>query len=296
MSLPVTIENAALRVKLFPHFGAKVLSIVDKADEFELLFDYPTEFPTTPQYDQPYGASYHAGWDECFPGVGQGVYPIHPYKGIAVPDHGELWGLSPTVAPIRNGIITEWQGLRFGYRFSRKLWLEDASVHSEYTVSNLAPFDFHFVWSQHALLASEHSPAVLELPRGIYRLSHDAQGKRIDSPFDWPTTPAGERLSHPSELPQKQGWKSFSNEPISSPAVVRYPTRGRTCTIEYSSVDALPAYWGVWINTGFGGQKQFSIEPTTGRFDELDRSFKDGSAGRVAASGKMSWSVQWSVR
>jgi hypothetical protein len=295
MSLPVTIENESLRVVLYPTFGGKILSIIDRADEYELLFDYPTEFPTSPQYDQPYIVGYHAGWDECFPAVGAGPYPTHPYKGINVPDHGELWGLPPVVAPIKSGIITEWMGLRFGYRFSRKLWVEGPSLVAEYSLQNLAPFDFHFVWSQHPL-ASVHSPVELEMPRGVYRLSHDGEGKRFDTPFDWPITASGDRLSKPEDLPPKRGWKIFSLEPISTPAVVRYPARNRSLTIEYSSPDALAAYWGVWINTGWGGQKHISVEPTTGRFDELDRSFKDGSAGCVASSGKLGWTVRWTVR
>jgi hypothetical protein len=295
MSLPVTIENEALRVELYPLFGGKVVSIVDKADEHELLFDYPTEFPTNPQYDQPYTLGYHAGWDECFPAIAPGAYPTHPYRGINVPDHGELWGLTPVIAPIKNGIVTEWNGLRFGYKFVRRLSIDGPSLIAEYSVQNLAPFDFYFVWSQHPLLSVD-VPVELELPRGTYRLSHDEGRKKIDAPFDWPTTAAGDCLANPTELPAKRGWKSFSAEPIAAPAVVRYPSRGRSLAIEYTSPDAVPAYWGLWMNTGWGGQKCFAIEPTTGRFDEIDRAAKDGSAGRVAASGKVAWSVQWTVR
>lgn len=291
---PVTIENEALRVELYPHFGGKVLSIVDKSDEFELLFDYPAEFPTNPQYDQPYVVGYHAGWDECFPAVGPGVYPTHPYKGIAIPDHGELWGLPPVIAPIKDGIVTEWMGLRFGYKFSRRLWIEGSSLKADYTVQNLAPFDFHFVWSQHPLL-SVQSAVELEMPRGAYRLSHDADRNPIDVPFDWPVAATGERFSSLTELPAKKGWKMFSNEPIAAPAVIRYPSRRRSLTIEFSSPDALPAYWGLWVNNGWGGQTHFAVEPTTGRYDELDRSIKDGSAARVGASGRVGWSVNWSV-
>jgi hypothetical protein len=295
MSLPVTIENDAWRLEIYPHFGGKVLSIVDKADHFELLFDFPSELPTTSQYDRPYTSSYYAGWDECFPAVGAGPYPTHPYKNVNVPDHGEVWAL-PTVAhPTKDGLITEWHGLRFGYHLSRKLWIDGPVLTAEYSVTNFAPFDLHFVWSMHAL-QSLHSPVQLELPAGMYRLSHDANGQKIDAPFEWPTTAAGENLVRPNDLPGERGWKVYSAEPISSPAVVRYPSRGRSLKIDYSSDDQLPAYWGVWVNTGgWVRHKHFAIEPTTGRFDELDRAVRDGSAARVAASGKLGWRVQWTL-
>jgi hypothetical protein len=295
MSLPVTIESDSLRAEIYPQFGGKVLSIVDKADDYELLFDYPAEFPTACQYDQNYSDSYCAGWDECFPAVGPGPYPAHPYKGIAVPDHGELWSLPASAVPTKDGVTTEWHGLRFGYRFIRAISMRGPQLTADYTLHNLSPFDMHFVWSMHAL-SSLHAPIELRMPSGTYRLSHDSERKRIDAPFIWPTTPGGEDLSHPGNLPLKRGWKIFSAEPISAPATVLYPARGRSLTIEYSSVDGMPAYWGMWINTGgLAGHKNFAVEPTAGRFDELERSTRDGSAGLVGALAKISWQVKWTV-
>ena len=157
MSLPVTIENEALRLEVYPQFGGKVLSIVDKADEYELLFDFPSEFPTTCQYDQPYPSSYYSGWDECFPAVGPGPFPSHPYKSIPVPDHGELWSLPTISVPTKDGITTEWHGLRFGYTMSRKLSIDGPNIAAEYSLQNLAPFDLPFVWAMHSLM-SLHSP------------------------------------------------------------------------------------------------------------------------------------------
>src|SRR5688572_14891643 len=152
MSLPVTIENDALQLDVWPQIGGKVSSVVDKADDFELLFNYPSELPQASQYDLPYQKSWYAGWDECFPAVSPCKYPRHPYDGIAVPDHGELWGLPTTAVPTKDGITTVWHGLRFGYRLTRKLSLDGPSLLAEYTLVNLAPFEFYFVWAMHALM------------------------------------------------------------------------------------------------------------------------------------------------
>jgi hypothetical protein len=147
----------------------------------------------------------------------------------------------------------------------------------------------------HALL-SLHVPVELEVPRGTYRLSHDADSRRADAPFDWPVTAAGEDLSRPADLPPKRGWKCFSNEPIASPVIAKYPTRGRRLTIAFQSEQPLAAYWGIWINSGgWAGHRHFALEPTTGRFDELDRAVGDGSAGCVAALGKTTWRVECTV-
>jgi hypothetical protein len=297
MSSPVVIENDAIRMEVWPQFGGKVSSIVDKADGYDLLFSYPAEFPEGPTYDTPYGNGWYAGWDECFPAVGAGKYVGHPYDGIGVPDHGEIWGIPVTTAvPTKDGITTVWHGLRFGYRISRKLYLEGSAVVADYRLINLAPFDFRFVWGLHSLM-SLAEPAVLELANpGLFRLSHDHQGTDIQQSFDWPILPDGADLSKLASLPSRKGWKVFSAEPIDGPMVIRYPTRKRTVQIEYTSEDNLEAYWGIWINSGgWAGHHHVAVEPTTGRYDQLDRSIHDGSAGSIGPSGRRDWRTRWTL-
>ena len=242
MAQPVTIENDAIKMQVWPQLGGKVSSIVDKADKFELLFNYPAELPETSQYDRPYQSGWYAGWDECFPAIAASRYTGHPYDGIAVPDHGELWGLPTTAVPTKDGITTVWHGLRFGYRLTRKLFLDGPAVLAEYTLINLAPFEMRFVWSQHALL-SLVAPAELGLAHApLFRWSHDAAGNEVQKTFEWPVTPDGDNLSRPAGLPPGKGWKTYSAEPIESSLVVRYPSRSRTVQIEYESEDDLHAY------------------------------------------------------
>jgi len=298
MAQPVTLESDAFRVEVWPQFGGKVSSVVDKADNFELLFNYPAELPSGPQYDIPYGKSWYADWDECFPAVAPGTYDRHPYNGIPVPDHGALWGVPTVSVPAKSGITTVWHGLRFGYRLTRKLALDpDApALIAEYTLVNLAPFDFHFVWAMHALLAM-NAPVQVDLSAGSrFRWSHDADGTDIQTPFDWPMAGEGLDLSRPDRLPPRQGWKVFSADRVLGPALIRYPARERSLRIEYQSPDELPAYWGIWINTGgWAGHHHFAVEPTTGRYDHIDRSIQDGSAGRIAPLGRRDWAVRWKV-
>jgi hypothetical protein len=250
---------------------------------------------------------------------------------VNVPDHGELWGIPTVAVPTKDGITTVWNGLRFGYRLTRKLWLDGPSIHARYALVNTAPFPFRFVWAQHALMNwAASSPVEIHLPAGIMmRISHDSAGRERNEWFTWPTCDNPQLdFSKLHGLPQKQGWKLFSMNKISTPAVVRYPSRGREVAISYSGgsgvssgdgVGAAPetggdvveqrndkdddatervdAYWGLWINTGgWSAHHHFAIEPTTGRFDQLDRAVKDASAGTVGASGQLTWSLTWTLR
>jgi hypothetical protein len=297
MTQPVTIENDAVQMDVWPQFGGKVSSLVDKADQFDLLFGYPTEYPERSQYDVPYNKGWYAGWDECFPAIAPSKYIGRPYDGIMVPDHGEIWSLPTTAVPAKDGITTVWHGLRFGYRLTRKLFLDGAAVVAEYTLINLAPFEYRFIWATHPLF-SMTVPVELDVhgsPR--FRLSHDAIGHEIQKEFTWPVTEEeGENLAKPDELPAKLAWKVFSSLPIMSPITVKYPTRNRRLTMEYKSDDGMAAHWGIWINTGgWGAHRHFSIQPTTSRFDQIDRAIKDGTVGSVAPMGKRAWSVRMSL-
>ena len=65
----------------------------------------------------------------------------------------------------------------------------------------------------------------------------------------------------------------------------------------YESEDGLPAYWGVWIdNGGWARHHHFALEPTSGRFDQLDRAMKDDSAGKVGPSAQVNWAVTWRLK
>lgn len=293
MSLPVRIENDAIRMEVWPQFGGKVSSLIDKADRFELLFNYPAEIPTGSEYGKAYPNAWYSGWDECFPAIAPGPYAGHPYDGIAVPDHGELWGLPTTAVPTKDGITTVWHGLRFGYRLTRKLFLDDATVRAEYTLVNLAPFDFRFVWAMHALM-DMNSPVEFSLPDTEYVLSHDAAGTEYGRKFRLEDAGELENLSRPTSLPDQKAWKVYTTAPVKSPIMVRYPSRAsaRTVALGYDSPDGIDAYWGIWINTGgWVHHRHFALEPTTGRFDQLDRSIRDGSAGRVAPMGRAQWNA-----
>ena len=294
--LPVSIENDALKMEVWPQLGGKVSSLRDKADGFELLFNFPAELPTAHQYDMPYAKGWYAGWDECFPAVQPSRYVGHPYDGIAVPDHGELWGLPTTAVPTRDGITTVWHGLRFGYRLTRKLYLDGPSVAADYTLVNLAPFDFWFVWSMHALMSLE-TPVELKLSDGAeFHMASDDTPADSQKTFSWPNAPNDLDLSQPASLPAGGAWKIISIQPINTPLTIRYPARHRNARLEFSTQAKVAAHAAVWINTGgWLRHRHFRFSPMTGRHEQLDRSIADRSAGKVAPLGKCEWQVRWTM-
>ncbi len=285
ISVPVTIENDCFTLDVWPQFGGKVSSIVDKADGYELLFSYPAELPTRCQYGTRYNDSWYAGWDECFPAIAAGAFPAHPYEGVNNPDHGELWSLPTTAVPTRDGITTVWHGLRFGYRLTRKLYLDGPSIVAEYTLVNLAPFEFPFAWAQHAMFSLQ-SPVRIslgELPLTPAKNKPDAfpRGGIAGSVDGFEGLDVGGQV------------KRFTRDPVSqTPAVIEYPQRRRRLVLAYQSESQIDAYWGIWLD---GANHHFGIEPTTGRSDSLHHAVDDGSAARVPVMGRVSWATRLTV-
>ena len=171
---------------------------------------------------------------------------------------------------------------------------------AEYTLVNLAPFEFRFVWSMHAMF-SLHQPVHVEMPTGsAFRLSHGVEPvDGEEQPFAWPRLSDGESFDQLEHLPEKRAWKLFGQDPIGKAITLRYPSRSRSLQISYTSEEAedpLPAFWGFWVNTGgWSGLRYISVEPTTGRHDWLERCIQDGSAGQVNPSGRRDWVVRWTL-
>ena len=148
--------------------------------------------------------------------------------------------------------MTQWHGIRFGYHLTRHLRLVGNTLEAKYELENLAPFDFHFVWAMHSLMAFSAPVQLATAGDKSWRWSHDAAGGQKQLSFQWPLVHSEQDLSRPADLPAGKGWKVFSSEPISKPFTIAYPTRKRSLSISYASDSNIAAYWGVWINTGGG--------------------------------------------
>src|SRR6476646_11175551 len=73
------------------------------------------------EYGCPYGWGSAAGIDECFPAIAEGVYPFEPYRGVAIPDHGDAWTLPWAVEAQDSELAMALEGPHLPYRLERTL-------------------------------------------------------------------------------------------------------------------------------------------------------------------------------
>ena len=189
--LCLEVESARHKLAILPELGAKVISLVDKQSGHEHLWRHPLRPFRRAAYADAYDRYDLSGWDECFPTISEVVYPEEPWKGILVPDHGELWSL-PWQWDYQDDTLRMWtQSVRFAYRFERTFRLSDAGpIVIDYRVSNPTPFPFKALWSMHPFLKVTPASRVL-LPAGVrvrVELSHNERIGGFLSEHPWPVT------------------------------------------------------------------------------------------------------------
>ncbi len=146
----ITIENEKLSVAVLPEVGGKMISLLFKGTAQEFISLSGRKFEK-PSYGTKYGDLDVSGFDECFPAIAEGFYPEWPWKGTAIPDHGEVFTLPWDCRIREDKLVMTVYGVRFPYRLTKVLSLEQSTVKIFYELENLSSYDFKYIWSAHPL-------------------------------------------------------------------------------------------------------------------------------------------------
>ena len=300
----LTIENAALRFSTLPELGAKGISLLAKRTGREYLWRDTARAYRTRNYDDPYRSYNYSGWDECFPSISPLYYPEEPWRGIRIPDHGELWCL-PWRADATPQSLHLWtDGVRFPYRFERHLeFIGDETLRCGYTVTNRAPYPFSCSWSVHPLLVVKPSnrlllpgqPAVrVELSLngrlGPYLTEHrwpitrDTTGSAMDLRAISATAPGVMDKLYTSEL--DAGWAAIYDIETTEYLLFQFP-REVVPFVGFLALSALPTWTESWFI--------FALEPCSGWPDRLDVAVERGACWTLPALGTIGWYLDVTV-
>ena len=299
----ITVENEQVIFSILPGIGGKMVSLVFKENGFEYisLSGRPFRIPA-------YGASYSdydiSGFDECFPAIAEGFYPEGPWKGIHIPDHGELWSLPWESTLEGDSLRLSVPGVRFPYRFTKVLSLTKNRININYQLQNLSPFEFKYLWAAHPLLTVGPGTRII-LP-GTPKIRIDwSKNERLGKLLyetSWPQAkkPNGEVVDldivNPPEVSQAtkffttaldQGWCALHHAWTSN-------------FLKFSFPPEKIRYLGVWINEGgwpLDGQPSYNValEPCTGCPDKLDTAIQRNECACLEGRGENTWTLVISV-
>jgi hypothetical protein len=256
----------------------------------------------------PHGSSYvrladTGGWDECFPSVSACEYPVPPWRGAPIQDHGELWTQAP---PLELGeredsvsLATQWHGVALPYIFERTITAHAGSsaLQFAYSVKNTGDAPFDWIWSAHPLLAIEPGMQVMVPSSARFNLQSAFPPGLVDEhtklPFplrvgkfdlqELPPTDAGIALKLWTD-PLTDGW-----------ATLRAPDGEFRLRWDPASLPQV----GIWMNLGMwagdGGAPYYNLglEPCIGAQDSLNEAVtRYRLFERLAAGATRSWSLE----
>jgi hypothetical protein len=310
----------ALEVALLPEVGGKMVSLRAAtragAEPREWLWQTPRRPYRTPAYGGAFDAYDISGFDECFPGIGEGPYPLPPWEAVTVPDHGEVWTLpwaASVGGPDGETLTLAVHGVRFPYRLDKQLTLEKrsaaahpdrAALRIDYRLANLCPFPLRYLWSAHPLFAA-HPGMRVELPPDVALRVDWSRDARLGPPgarHAWPHTrdAAGATTALDVLPPAGAGFadKLYTQR-------LRVTGEDAHCALvdietgEYIGFRFDPAavpYLGLWLNMDgwpLDGQPCFNValEPCTGYPDRLDLAIAGNEAATIEGGSVKHWTL-----
>ncbi len=295
-------ENDVLSITILPQIGAKVISLYSKADGYEFLWRQPDRTVQPPEYDSVFTDYDISGWDECFPTIYPVNYPDPPWRGAAVPDHGEVWAL-PWRWEQQNGALVMWTySVRFAYRFQRTFTLtEDSTLAISYQVTNLSPFALKALWSMHPFFKATPQSRVLLPPQASVRVEASDKGHlgAYLSEHPWPLTvdTCGQTtdLSLLGRPRPGTNSKLFSTRLSAGWAALYEPQEEHYAAFTFDPAEV--PYVGVCTLRGGWperGAEAFTLilEPCKGWPDRLDTAVAQGDYFSVPGEGCCQWQVK----
>jgi galactose mutarotase-like enzyme len=253
------------------------------------------------RYGSDFEAADISGWDECFPTIGQCVYPEEPWSGVVAPDHGELWSI-PWDWTIQDHTLRMWaEGVRFPYRFERAIsFPQPGRLEVSYAVENRAAFPLRALWSMHPFFRVAPDTRILlpEATRIRVEVSKSARLGSFLAEHAWPVTQDrdGEEvdLSVVGPLDARFMEKVFTDRLSEGRAALYTPSNGQFVAMRFDPAAVpyvgLAAMRGGWPETG---EPSYSVilEPCTGWPDRLDIAIPRGDAMEIPAKATVRWAT-----
>jgi hypothetical protein len=303
----VRISEDDVEAVILPELGGKIASLCWRGKE--LLACNPERPFQLARYAAPYADYDASGFDECFPTIGPCQYPDDPWKGVELPDHGELWSI-PWQSQIEdNSLHLSAHGIRIPYRFEKWICIPgNGRLHIHYLLTNLTPFPFRYLWSSHPLIAPQPDMRIY-LPEGIKVRVDWSKGGRLGgllSEHDWPHSKDCQSnpvdlslvLSREAQLVDKlytsrleEGW-CLVHDPSSKIYVAFLFSPENTPYV------GLSINMGGWPEDKSGeklGYYNLGIEPCNGYPDRLDIAVEKGDCPTLAPYASVNWDLELCV-
>lgn len=289
------LANAHLVVEVLPELGGKITSLrtVD-GREFLSRSDRPYRKRVS---GQDYGETEFDGIDELFPSLAPSEIGEGHWRGVKVPDHGDLV-TQPWRVVDGPGVTLEVSGLALPYVFRRSATLEADTLVLAYTVTNTSAHPLPFSYTFHPLLAGEAGARFVicgTTPMTVSWSSQSFLGRR-GAVVKWEDVPdgAGGRLRDAVFQPGSGRYYKLFSPRLETGGFRLEHADGHAIELSWPA-DRLP-YYAIWCSEGgVDGLHHIGIEPTTDTAESLAGAMAAGEAPELPPFGDWSWRIRLRV-
>jgi galactose mutarotase-like enzyme len=297
------LESDVVRAELVAH-GGRMVSLRDKRLNHEFLFQQSSAKYVRGEYGGLLSPERAAGFDDMFPTINECFYEDAPWKGILMPDHGEVWSLDWTVRKEDQALSLAVTGVRLPYRLTRRITLPAANqLRMDYLLENLSDFEMIYLWSAHPIFRAEEGCRSLlpdECRQARTAMSLSGRLGAYGDDFSWPNWTDAKRKQH--DLSVLRGSKAqdaekyfFRNKLTNGWCRFQYPSNGAILSMSFSP-NELP-YLAIVVAENAPGDPRSLVllEPCSAPFDRIDISKLYTKDSKVAPRGTRKWFLTFSL-
>ena len=284
----ITLENSNIRVAVIPESGGKMQSLYDITENYEHLYQSPGSKFIRPIYGAKFEECEFSGFDDMFPNVLSCTYPDFPWKGIEMPDHGEVWTQAFEYEIKDKSVALSCRGIRFPYTFFKEISINERTVSIDYLITNHSDYSFKYIWAAHPLKNIDNNSEIL-LPSEVKEIMYTFGGLNEPSVFgdiaDLNDESSNTLMS--SGLNKCKKYYVLGRAPLGECALYNNTTY-RYMKFSYPK-EKVP-YLGVWINNdGYYKQRNVALEPCTAAPDAIDMADTYGWVSIIEPLGSVNW-------
>ncbi|MEI6388519.1 MAG: hypothetical protein WCQ50_18040 [Spirochaetota bacterium] len=290
------IESEALAAVVIPEHGAKLASLRSLSSGREFLFQRPGVKYRRSSYDSDYLAGECSGFDEVCPTVLEYFYDREPWKGIRIPDHGEVWALPWSCETDSESLDLSVRGVRLPYQLRKRITLaEPDCLRISYELTNETAFPIDFIWCAHIMLEAEKGCRIAgprDMGRCVATMSESGAIGAWGEEFDYPVTPLKDGSSYDASLHRGADADDyqkffFKGRVPEGRAGLEYPD-GHVLTVSFPERE-VPCFAAIQAEGGKLGIRCVFLEPSTAAFDRPDLARLKGLNSVLPPKGRLVW-------
>ena len=276
----IVLRGDRLTLRLLPEAGGKILSLIDNASGFDLLWRNPRVELARTYAGAPFDDLWCGGWDDIFP-----TDPPCALDGNTYHDHGDLW-IAPWSCSVEED--TAEQATVHLSRLSVSLpcrvdkWITVARASNELRIrlrlTNLGTSPVRFMWNQHIAHAIERGSRI-HLPASWLGVVGEAASLGNVDAVQWPQWRGADLSTVPSRDANVLEFL-YARDLRAGWCAVTHPERGVAVRMTFDpQVFATPWLWRVF--GGWRGHHLLLTELCTSMPGSLADAVANESAARL---------------